>query len=147
MVDDDKRKARAARKRISVGPLTPKAAADVCRKAERQGWNCAHIDLSGCVEKQDMLKRIATALAFPEWFGGNWDALFDCLADLSWRPATGHLLLLENADALRREAPEVFDTAVAILQDVAIYWSRRDVTFRAFVGVKNSKSTPGRTSH
>jgi RNAse (barnase) inhibitor barstar len=147
MVDDDKRKARAARKRISVGPLTPTAAADVCRKAERQGWNCAHIDLSGCVEKQDMLKRIATALAFPEWFGGNWDALFDCLADLSWRPAAGHLLLLENADALRGEAPEVFDTAVAILQDVAIYWSRRNVTFRAFVGVKSGKTMPNRSAH
>jgi barstar (barnase inhibitor) len=85
-----------------------------------------------------MLKRIAAALEFPAWFGGNWDALFDCLADLSWRPAPGHVLLLEHADMLRQEAPEVFDTAVAILQDVAVYWSRHNVTFRAFVGV----STP-----
>jgi RNAse (barnase) inhibitor barstar len=147
MVDDEKRKARAARKRISVGPLTPKAAADVCRKAERQGWNCAHIDLDGCVDKKDLLQRIAAALEFPQWFGGNWDALFDCLADLSWRPAAGHLLLLENTDALKREAPEVFDTAVAILQDVAVYWSRRNVTFRAFVGVKSGKQAKHRASH
>ena len=47
----------------------------------------------------------------------------------------------------RGEAPEVFDTAVAILQDVAIYWSRRNVTFRAFVGVKSGKTMPNRSAH
>ena len=123
MADDEKRRIRTARNRIRVGPLTNAAAADLCRKAEHQGWNCAHINLDG----------------FPQWFGGNWDALFDCLADLSWRPAAGHLLLLENAELFRREAPEVFDTAVAILQDVAVYWSRRNVTFRAFIGVANGE--------
>jgi RNAse (barnase) inhibitor barstar len=138
MVDDEKRRIRTARNRIRVGPLTTAAGAELCRKARRQGWSCAHVDLSRCVEKDDMLARIATALGFPRWFGGNWDALFDCLADLSWLPTAGHVLLLEHADALRQEAPEVFDTAVAILQDVAVYWSRRNVTFRAFVGV----STP-----
>jgi RNAse (barnase) inhibitor barstar len=137
MADDEKRRIRTARNRIRVGPLTNAAAADLCRKAERQGWNCAHIDLGGCVDKDELLRRIAVALSFPQWFGGNWDALFDCLADLSWRPAAGHLLLLENAELFRREAPEVFDTAVAILQDVAVYWSRRHVTFRAFIGVAN----------
>jgi RNAse (barnase) inhibitor barstar len=138
MADDDKRRLRTVRNRIRVGPLTTAAAADLCRKAEKQGWNCAHIDLERCVEKDDMLRRIATALSFPNWFGGNWDALFDCLADLSWRPAAGHLLLLEHADQLRQEAPEVFDTAVAILQDVAVFWARRHVTFRAFVGVSTN---------
>jgi hypothetical protein len=81
-----------------------------------------------------MLQRIANALGFPSWFGGNWDALFDCLADLSWRPAAGHVLLLEHADRLRQEAPEVFDTAVAILGRRRLL-VRRNVTFRAFVGV------------
>jgi len=135
MADEESKRLRTARNRIRVGPLTTAAATDLCRKAQRQGWNCAHINLTGCVEKDDMLQRIATSLGFPSWFGGNWDALFDSLADLSWRPAAGHLLLLEHADLLRQHAPEVFDTAVAILQDVAVYWSRRNVTFRAFVGV------------
>jgi ribonuclease inhibitor len=25
---------------------------------------------------------LARGLAFPDWYGGNWDALFDCLTDL-----------------------------------------------------------------
>ena len=139
MVDDEKRRLNAARNRIRVGPLTATAAADLCRKAQKQGWNCAHVDLAGCLEKDEMLRRIAQTLGFPNWFGGNWDALFDCLADLSWRPAAGHVLLLEHADLLRQEAPEVFDTAVSILQDVAVYWARRNVTFRAFIGVATTR--------
>src|SRR5690606_39923890 len=42
------------------------------------------IDFASCTGKDDALARFARALRFPEWFGGNWDALQDCLSDLSW---------------------------------------------------------------
>ena len=48
-------------------------------------------------DKQSLLNNIAAALRFPEWFGANWDALEDCLSDLSWHPAAGHVLIFENA--------------------------------------------------
>jgi hypothetical protein len=32
--------------------------------------------------KAEILAAIAKALRFPDWFGGNWDALEDCLSDL-----------------------------------------------------------------
>jgi len=51
----------------------------------------ATISLSG--EKEAQLQRIAAALGFPDWFGQNWDALEDCLTDLSWREADGHVLV------------------------------------------------------
>ena len=46
------------------------------------------------------MERIAQALEFPQWFGGNWDALEDCLTDLSWSKAAGHVLLFEGAGGL-----------------------------------------------
>lgn len=46
--------------------------------------------------KEQLLKNIAQALEFPDWFGHNWDALEDCLTDLSWREAPAHVLLIEN---------------------------------------------------
>jgi hypothetical protein len=53
----------------------------------------------GFNDKNDFLDGLSSALAFPDWFGRNWDALEDCLADLSWRPAAGHVLLLSGAPA------------------------------------------------
>lgn len=34
--------------------------------------------------KQALLSWYAQALTFPEYFGANWDALDECLRDLSW---------------------------------------------------------------
>ena len=45
------------------------------------------------------LQAVAVALEFPDWFGKNWDALEDCLSDLSWREAEGHVLVFEHAAA------------------------------------------------
>jgi hypothetical protein len=52
----------------------------------------SRIGLGGAAGKAALLERIAGALRFPRWFGGNWDALEDCLMDLSWSNAAGHVL-------------------------------------------------------
>lgn len=96
-------------------------------------WPCYVVELRGCMDKTQLLERCADVLRFPSWFGQNWDAFFDCLADLSWRPARGYVLLLEHADTMRRDAPESLDTALAILGDAASAWESRGVPFRVFV--------------
>jgi RNAse (barnase) inhibitor barstar len=98
------------------------------------GRPCFVIDLRGCEEKECLLERTATVLAFPDWFGHNWDAWFDCLADLSWQPvARGYVIVLRHTAALRAAAPEVFDTAVTILNDASRVWAARDVELRVFI--------------
>ena len=51
----------------------------------------------------DVFGVLAKSLGFPEWFGGNWDALEDCLGDLSWRKADGTVLIFRNFAALDRD--------------------------------------------
>ena len=42
--------------------------------------NIAVIDLRGCNYLGEVHKQIKTALAFPEHYGENWDAFWDCLS-------------------------------------------------------------------
>ena len=42
-----------------------------------------HIDCSNIHTREDMHKLFREALAFPEWYGNNLDALYDCLTAFS----------------------------------------------------------------
>ena len=40
----------------------------------------------GIQNKGALLNAVSDALCFPDYFGGNWDALEECIRDLSWLP-------------------------------------------------------------
>lgn len=86
--------------------------------------NAAQIDL----KDGNALRAIARALHFPDWFGGNWDALEDCLGDLSWRPGEGHVLVLRNWQALSTDDLGVL---LDVLRSSADFWSGRGKPFFA----------------
>jgi hypothetical protein len=81
--------ARSGVYRVSGG----EAIADALRASN---LNLARVSLHGASTKEALLQRMAKALRFPEWFGANWDALEDCLTDLSWSQAPGHVLIFEG---------------------------------------------------
>lgn len=63
------------------------------------------------------LESIARDLAFPNWFGNNWDALEDSLGDLSWRKGAGHILVF-SAYPAGADLPMLLD----VLRSSAEYW-------------------------
>ena len=95
----------------------------------------ARIELGDCEGKPAVLARIGASLRFPDWFGGNWDALADSLGDLSWWPAPGYLLLVEHVGPWRDADPGQFDTLLAILNEAAADWRERNVAFWALLPV------------
>ncbi|MER6216949.1 MULTISPECIES: barstar family protein [unclassified Streptomyces] len=103
-------------------PLDPALAA-----AEEAGWSTVRLDLDGVRSKAALMRRCAAALRVPEWFGGNWDALADALADLSWLPdAPGRLLAVTSWRGYAAERPEDWATLQEILQEAAEFWRRQD---------------------
>jgi hypothetical protein len=86
------------------------------------------IALAGATDKDQLIARVAKALEFPAWFGGNWDALEDCLGDLSWMTASGYVLLFEGT----KDLPIVErGTLVDILAEAAASWAERKRPFFA----------------
>ena len=78
-----------------------------------------HVDLGKARNKEDLLEKIGRAMAFPEWFGHNWDALYDCLLDMGWRPALGFVVILKNAEMLQSRAESDFATLLKVFADAA----------------------------
>ena len=84
------------------------------------------VSFGGRGDKAAILDAISRSLAFPQWFGSNWDALEDCLVDLSWRPPGGHVVLFEDF-ALGDELGILID----ILGSAAEQWAERGTPFFA----------------
>jgi len=88
----------------------------------------ARIPLQDVTEKTALLRRIAAQLGFPAGFGENWDALEDCLTDLSWRQAQGHVLVLEGFQFLPEEELGVL---IDVLIKAAEFWAGQGKPFFA----------------
>ncbi len=74
--------------------------------------------------KQELFDRLASTISFPNYFGENWDALIDCLSDLSWIDATEVTLLHEG---LPRLPERELRTYLECLQDVLERTAREDL--------------------
>ena len=74
----------------------------------------------------NLFEDLAVALGLPDWFGRNWDALEDCLGDLSWRPAEGHVLIFR-----RYPGGDARGVLVDVLASSADYWRGRGKPFFA----------------
>jgi hypothetical protein len=100
---------------------------EVVAAVRDSGLAAARIDLS-----QPVFEAFSQALGFPGWFGRNWDALEDCLTDLSWREAAGDVLLIERSEAL---AADERGTLLDVLAAAAEFWAgERRPFFAVFVG-------------
>lgn len=101
--------------------------------ALRNGFEVFRVDLAGARDKPEMLEVIGKAMAFPEWFGHNWDALMDCLADLGWRPAEGYVVILEHCDGIHGRAEVDFVQALQVFETAANEWREQGIAFWCFV--------------
>ena len=88
----------------------------------------ARVSLSNVSDKRALMRTLAAGLGFPEGFGENWDALEDCLSDLSWRAGAGHVLVFEGFEFLPREE---LGLLIDVLIAAAEFWSGRGRPFYA----------------
>lgn len=80
------------------------------------------IDCDGIDSRAALHRALAEALSFPEWYGHNLDALYDCLTSIS----TETHLILEHWDTL----PPVFRGFRVVLENAEEDCPNLTVTFR-----------------
>jgi RNAse (barnase) inhibitor barstar len=89
----------------------------------------ATLDLAGISTKKGFLDACAHTLQFPAGLGGNWDALADCLEDLSWLPSVGLVMHWRNGKAFASACEADVALALEILESAAGFWKRNQRTF------------------
>jgi hypothetical protein len=73
-----------------------------------------------CRSSHALFDEFAAAWQFPPYFGENWDALDECLADLEWLRAQAYVLIVADALQLLDEEPtDTFRLFVEIVADIA----------------------------
>lgn len=80
-------------------------------------------------DKTSLLAALGQALIFPDYYGGNWDALDECLVDLSWHEGPLRLLIT-HADSLPRD---LRDNLIEIFLSAAKQWREVDKSFALYL--------------
>ncbi|MFM9971348.1 MAG: barstar family protein [Burkholderiales bacterium] len=106
----------------------------LAQAANDAGLKVWRVDIGHAHDKKDFLASLAKALDFPQTFGGNWDALADCLRDLSWVEGKGYVVILEKSKHFHAAHQEEFDIAIDILAEAAEYWKSEGRPFWGLIG-------------
>lgn len=71
--------------------------------------------------KFDLLEAFAREGRFPEYFGKNWDALLDCLRDLSWLKV--EKIIIFHGDLPLHDDPDDCASYLSVLQTAVADWA------------------------
>jgi RNAse (barnase) inhibitor barstar len=101
--------------------------------AKAGGFAAYSVNLAKAGNKAQMLAAIAKGMEFPDWFGHNFDALADCLANMAWHRADGYGVLLEHCDGIHGKAEQDFVGALQVFEQAASDWREAGIPFWCLV--------------
>ena len=106
---------------------------EVFKAAEQAGLTAYMVDCDRARSRSAVLRAVVKAVDFPEFFGGNLDALFDCLSDTVLDQKSGLFLWFHN---LHSGDPALEEDSVLIQNvcgDVAEYASNNGRVFAYYI--------------
>ncbi|WP_028865068.1 barstar family protein [Psychromonas aquimarina] len=75
------------------------------------------IDLCSIESNEQLHKHLSSSLLFPDFYGMNWDAFWDCITDLIVLPETIEFL---NSQSLKAKLPESYTQLKECFTDLAL---------------------------
>jgi len=104
--------------------VTPPGTAATTVVKPPTGYTLRVVQGKKCKTPAGVFKEFARALEFPDYFGHNWDALEECLADLEWLPAKGYVVVITDAQSVIPDDDEEYETLLEVLSDAGEAWSK-----------------------
>jgi RNAse (barnase) inhibitor barstar len=107
---------------------------DLQEEAASLGQHFLYAYCAEAMTKQQVLATIAAAFHFPRHFGKNFDALGDCLTDLTYKAGLqpGFIVVLEQLPNTQKFDKEARETLLDVFRDAADFWADKKVAFRVF---------------
>ena len=75
------------------------------------------LDFSDCTTVEDLHKEIKRKFGFPDYYGENWDALWDLLEDFALSEET-RTVLITGQERLKKDTKEYLMEAVTVFRDI-----------------------------
>src|SRR6185312_10909094 len=74
---------------------------------------------------ESLFNEFAAAFQFPYYFGNNWPAFDECMADLEWMPGESYLLMFTQAESIYEDErrPE-YPTLLKIISKISADWAK-----------------------
>ena len=117
----------SALSRLSGVRRTDASVEDLEAESDVLGWRCIVLDGTEVEDRTAFLEAADEAFALPEWFGMNWDALEECLADLELEGAEGIVVLWAAWGTFAEASPKDFAVALDVLASAVRGWSTEGV--------------------
>lgn len=99
-----------------------RAPQELARIADERGLTLFYLDGELAPNEDAFLRNVAVAMSFPDYYGENWNALDECIQDLSWVPAAGYVLLYDGFERFARTDPAGWKIALDVFRTAIESW-------------------------
>ncbi|MEU7513799.1 barstar family protein [Streptomyces sp. NPDC042898] len=83
----------------------------------------ARLNGADMADEMSTFQQFSELLKFPDYFGWNWNAFYDCLRDLQWLSSDHHVLIIESAESALPEDSGARDEFFRSLWRAGQRWS------------------------
>jgi len=94
------------------------------------GFYICEIDGQAASDEMALVIAIGQAFQFPGYFGRNWNAVDECITDLSWLKANGYVCLLRSATTLSKANQQGYPVLLDVFQTAADTWRQHGIPFK-----------------
>lgn len=91
--------------------------------------------------RDELLDGLARGLNFPDHFGHNWDATWDCLTELTWQAGEHKIIVLPNTDQSSHDT-QAMTTFLNLMGEACEHWKEQGQLLLVLIAWDEGRPVP-----